>query len=237
MTRRLAILAILCATHNLVAQQFTITKLEQVGTSINIYYNLVDTIPNRTYSINVFSSRDNFISRLDKVSGDVGLTVKPGQNLKIVWLAREELGRDFDGKIALEIRGRLYIPFIKIEGINSAYKRGVTYPLTWTGGTPQNILNFDLYRGKEKMYSFANKANVGNMEFMFPKTVKPGKDYYFKVTDSKNKDQEVNSEMFRIKPKIPMYVKIGVPVVVAGLVTGVILFFQRIPDPLPPSGG
>jgi hypothetical protein len=57
------------------------------------------------------------------------------------------------------------------------------------------------------------------------------------VTDSKNKDQEVNSDLFRIKPKIPLYVKIGVPVAVGGLIFGIIAYLQRIPGPIPPPGG
>src|SRR5205085_7876759 len=88
------------------AQNFTIKRVELEGDLVNIYYDLMDTTARRTYTVNLFSSRDNFITALEKVSGDMGLEVKPGPNRKISWNTREELGNAFEGEVSLEIRGR-----------------------------------------------------------------------------------------------------------------------------------
>src|SRR3954471_7740172 len=135
------------------AQNFTIHKVEVAGDKINLYYELTDIDLSRTYTVSVFSSRDNYISPLAKVNGDIGLEIKPGGNKVISWNAREELGSTYEGDVALEIRGRIYIPFVRLDGLQRTFKRGVSNELTWTGGTQQNILNFELYKGEEKITS------------------------------------------------------------------------------------
>ena len=196
-------------------QNFTITRVEVVADKVNLYYDLADSDPSRGYTIKVFSSKDNYITALEKVSGDVGLEVKVGGNRKIVWNAKEELGPDFNGKVALEVRGRIYIPFIRLDNMYESMKRGKPYKVTWTGGTQQNILNFDLYKGESKVTSFPNVSNVGYNTFVLPTSVKPSKDYRFIITDTRNKDQIVLSEPFAVKRKVPLLLKV-VPVILLG---------------------
>lgn len=220
------------------AQQFSIRKVELAGDNINLYYDLLDETPQRSYTVSLYSSRDNFISTLEKVSGDVGLEVRPGANKKIVWKAKDELGPDFEGKVGLEIRGKIYIPFVRLDGLNKTFKRDRPYEITWTGGTQQNILNFDLYKGEEKVTSFPNIANVGHYTLTMPLTVKPGKGYRFMITDTRNKDQIVFSSDFGVSRKIPLLVK-AVPVVL--LAGGIYLLTagsdgpEDIPDPITPE--
>jgi len=190
------------------SQDFVIRRVEIAGGLVNIYYDLLDTVANRTYTVNAFSSKDNFITRLEKVSGDVGLEVSPGIGKKITWNAHDELGTVFQGTVSVEVRGSVYIPFVRLEGLYKNIKRAQPYEINWSGGTEQNILNFDLYKGEEKITGFPNIANVGYHTFTVPAYVKPGKDYYFKITDTKNKDQIVNSTHFAIKRKIPLAFKI-----------------------------
>jgi len=198
------------------SQNFAITRVEVSGGLVNIYYDLIDTVADRTYTVNVFSSNDNFISRLDKVTGDLGLEVRPGMDKKISWNAHDELNPAFEGTVSLEVRGSVYIPFVRLDGLYKNIKRGQAYEITWRGGTEQNILNFDLYRGSEKITGFPNIANVGYHTFVVPAFVTPGKDYYFKITDTKNKDQIVNTSRFTIKRKIPLLFKI-LPLVAIGV--------------------
>jgi hypothetical protein len=207
MRRLLYITAVLVSGYPLIAQDFAIKRVEVAGGDINLYYNLLDSIGHRTYTIALFSSKDNFISPLEKVSGDVDLEVRPGANKKITWHAIEELGPEFEGKVALEVRGRLYIPFVRLDGTYDVIKRLRDYEITWTGGTEQNILNFDLYRNGNKITSFPNIANVGHFTLNLPSDVKPGKNYTFKISDTKNKDQVVNTLPFRVKRKIPLLIK------------------------------
>ena len=208
------------------AQDFSIKRVEMSGDKLNLYYDLLDSVSERTYTIKVFSSKDNFVSPLEKVSGDLGLEVKAGSNRKITWDAKQELGGDFSGKVSLEIRGRIYIPFVRLNGSHQKIKRDMPYEITWTGGTEQNILNFDLYRDEQKITSFPNIANVGHHAFTLPTSVKPGKGYSFRITDSKNQDQIVNTKQFIVKRKVPLLLKV-VPLVAIGVV------IAALPKPTP----
>jgi Ser-Thr-rich glycosyl-phosphatidyl-inositol-anchored membrane family len=199
-----------CASATALAQAFTITKTERQGDNLVLYYNLVDSINNRAYTINIYSSSDNYINPLNKLSGDVGLEVKPGGNRKIVWRAKEELGADFTGDIALEVRGKIYIAFVKMDGFNDyqKFKRLRNYKITWTGGRDNSVLNFDLYRGEKKITSFPNIANVGQFTLKFDANVRPGKNYKLKVSDAKNKDDVVWTDTFKIRRKTPLLLKV-----------------------------
>ncbi|HQQ96305.1 MAG TPA: Ser-Thr-rich GPI-anchored membrane family protein [Cyclobacteriaceae bacterium] len=235
--KRFLLLALLLLTFSSYSQNFAIRRVEMAGDNINVYYDLVDSVAARTYTVSVFSSQDNFVTALDKVSGDVGLEVRPGRNRKITWRAKEALGGDFTGKVGLEVRGRLYIPFVRLDGLNTTFKRLRPTAITWTGGTQQNILNFDLYRGEEKITSFPNIANVGNYTMTIPSTVKPGSGYRFKITDTKNKDQIVYSPPFAVKRKVSLLLK-AVPVALLGGAVFVLTSGnkgpQNIPDPITP---
>jgi len=202
-----------------VAQEFTIKKVELTPESIVLHYDLIDTIKARTYTISVYSSKDSYLAPLQKIKGDVGLEVRPGQNKKITWSSKEELGSSFKGDIELEIRGRVYIPFVKFEGFQDqqVIKRGKPKTITWSGGTRQNILNLTLYKDDEYIDVIPNVANSGSYDLTIPKTVKPGKGYYFLVSDSKNKDQVMKTNTFQVKRKFPFIVQI-LPIAVAGVV-------------------
>ena len=226
-----------CLCGSAQAQDFSVKRVESSQGKINIYYDLLDTL-GRGYSINVYASRDNFIAPLQKISGDAGLEIKPGRNKKIVWDATE-LGADFDGKVALEVRGRVYIPFVRFEKFEEykAIKRGKPYDVTWTGGNSQNILNFDLYKGDKKITTIPNVANVGRHKITLPTSVKPGKNYRFKISDTKNKDEVVYTGNFTVKRKVPLLIKV-LPVLGVGalvyLLTGGNKGPDNIPDPVNP---
>jgi hypothetical protein len=214
----LFIFLLITSAQSLFAQTFNIKRVELDGELVNVYYDLIDTTARRTYTVSLFSSRDNYITPLEKARGDLGLEVTPGPNRKISWNTREELGDAFAGEVSLEVRGRVYIPFVRLDGEYTSIKRLKPYEITWTGGTQQNILNFDLYKDGEKITSFPNIANVGHYTLTIPSGVKPGKGYSFKITDSKNKDQIVNTQPFRIKPKFPFLLKVAAVAVVGGAI-------------------
>jgi hypothetical protein len=216
------------------AQEFAIKKMEVAGDKINIYYDLIDTTNNRTYTINLYSTMDSFTTPLTKVSGDLGLEVKPGMNRKITFNAKEELG-EYEGKIGFEIKGRVYVPFIKFNGFKDqeVRKRGVKFDMLWSGGRANSLLNFELYKdGKFIAAPHTNvAASVGKIEVMIPKNVKPGRDYQFRITDSRNKDDMVFTDKFRIKRKFPLALKVGVLALVGGAA-----YFLTSGDDAPPTG-
>lgn len=199
------------------AQEVTINSVEINPSQIVLHYDLLDTTKNRTYTVFVYSSLDNFLSPLQKVSGDAGLEVKPGVNKRIVWDSKEELGLMFNNGVQLEIRGHVYVPFIRFDGFDQikVRKRTVPFLVKWSGGTRQNILNFELYKAEKLVYSFPNVPNSYEYKLVIPASVKPGGGYHLKVSDTKNKDQIVNTGTFAIKRKYSLAVK-AVPVIVVG---------------------
>ena len=224
----------------LAAQSFNINKVERVAGTIVLHYDLIDTVSLRTYTINMYSSADHFVSPLREISGDAGLEVRPGSRRKIIWNAREELGSAFEGDVRLEIRGKVYVPFVKLDGFDDykTFRRRKNYKITWTGGRGNNVLNFDLYRGDKKITAYPNIANVGYCNLRFD-DVKPGKNYVLKVSDSKNKDDVVYSAPFQIRRKVPLLLKL-VPVGGAAYViyalTSVVGGEEDIIDPPLPGG-
>ena len=200
------------------SQEFEMTTIEQTPENLIVHYDLLDTTKDRSYTVYLYLLTDSTIAPVKEVSGDVGLEVRPGVNNQIVWNAKKELGPDFRGSIQLEVRGKVYIPFIEFEGFpeNKELKRGKTYEFAWTGTSSSNILDFKLYKGDELMAILPEVANTGDAQILLPSSLKPGK-YKFYITDSRNKDQEVHSPIFVIKPKFPLFLK-AIPLVAAGAV-------------------
>lgn len=65
---KIAFFLFLVLATSALAQVFTITKTERQGDNLILYYGLLDSINNRAYTINVYSSSDNYINPLSKVS-------------------------------------------------------------------------------------------------------------------------------------------------------------------------
>lgn len=230
----LSLLFITCCGQALLAQLFNISKVELDVDKIHIHYNLMDTVKNRNYTIFVYSSNDNYLNPLQKISGDAGINIAPGFNKKITWNAKEELGANFTGSVGLEIRGKLYTPFVRFAGFEdyTARKRGVPFVLNWSGGTRQNVLNIELYKNKQAVWAFPPVGNLGSAEITIPSDVKPGKGYYFKISDSKNKDEVVFTGEFQVKRKIPLALKALPTLVIAG---AAYLLYQSLIEPPPPK--
>src|ERR1043166_9074135 len=93
------------------AQTVTIKKVELAGDKVLVYFDLDDSNASHEFALNMYASRDNFTVPLAKVKGDVGQEIKPGPNKKIEWRIIEEYG-GYKGKLALEIRGNVYVPFV-----------------------------------------------------------------------------------------------------------------------------
>jgi hypothetical protein len=203
--------------HPLTAQTLEIKSVEYLNNKVILHFDLLDSLEGRSYSVRMYSSVDGFLNPLEKASGDIGLEVKSGKNKSITWAVAEEFAPTFSDKVSLELRGRLFIPFIQTEGINNykVFKRKRKYELTWSGGTPQNILNFDLMRGDKKVTTFPNLSNVGHHTFEFPSHIKPGKNYRFRISDAKNKEDVVFTSKFKIKRKVPLLLKV-LPLAVVG---------------------
>jgi len=116
--------------------------------------------------------------------------------------SEKEFGPGYKGKISLELKGQVYVPFIELTGFDyKIMKRGKEYSVTWSGGRGNNVLNLELYRNEERMHVFPNVANVGEYTMVLPKKIKPG-NYILKVSDTKNQDDIVYTKQFKINGKL-----------------------------------
>ena len=198
------------------SQNVVIKNIELAGEKIIVTYDLEDSNPINEYKLDLYASKDNYATPLSKVAGDVGLEVKPGKNKKIEWTVREEMG-NYKGRISLEIRGKVYIPFVKLLNFNpnASYKKGKSYNLSLKAGNT-NPIHVELYKGSQRVSGEMNHPNNGAYTLTIPSSSKPGKDYRIKITDSKSSEDLIYSPFFQVKPKVPFLVKVAVPVVVVG---------------------
>lgn len=191
-----------------VAQSVTIKKIELAGEKVIVHYDLDDSNPNNEYQLNLFASKDKFSAPLTKVKGDVGDAVKPGVDRKVEWNLMQEYG-SYKGKLSLELRGRVFVPFVKLKEFDTkkAYKRGKNYDVAWRPGNT-NPIHIELYKGSQRVSGELNHPNNGAFSMSISSKVKPGKDYRLKITDSKRNDEIVYSDYFTVIPKIPLIAKL-----------------------------
>lgn len=198
------------------AQRITIKKVELAGDKINVYYDLDDSNPNNEYLLHLYTSTDNFSNAVTKVSGDVGPGITPGINKKIVWSIRDEFG-GYKGKIALEVRGRVYIPFMKFDNssVAKSYKRGRQYLFSWKSGDPTGQVNLTLMRGDELVQNVGTLSNNGNYNLLIPPNAKPGGNYKLRFTNANNAEEILETPTFKVAPKVPLAVKV-LPILAVG---------------------
>ncbi len=202
---------LLLIAQSIYSQNLTITSVVLKGEDIIINYDLRDDDLDHKYTLSLYSSNDNYVQPLKAVDGDIGVDLSVGGNKQVIWHAREELGDRFKGNVALELKGKLYIPFVTLNNFADikSFKRGKSANITWAAGRGSNVLTFDLYNKKDELvHTFTNVANVGEYELEIPKEVKPGKGYHFRISDQKNKEDVVITPSFNIKRKVPLYVNL-----------------------------
>ena len=206
----------LLITVNGFSQTVAIKKIELAGQNIIVHYDLDDSNPNNEFQINLYASKDKFSAPLVKVKGDVGPDVKPGIGKKIEWNINEEFA-GYKGKISLEIRGKVFVPFVKLRDFDTKkkYKRGKSYNVAWRPGNT-NPIHIELYKGSQRVAGELNHPNNGMYTLSIGSKVSKGKDYRLKITDSKHPDEIIYSDYFTVAPKIPLLVKVIPALAVAG---------------------
>lgn len=241
MNRVVIFLLIITWVLQAMSQDLQISNIEFRDNRVVVTYEVEDSVVGRFYTVRMYSSRDNYLNPLEKVSGEIGLEIKPGGERQAVWDASAELGEDFSGDVSLELRARVYIPFIHTDWFEDVrvLRRKHEYHVTWNGGRDKNIMNFDLYKGKQKVATFANIANVGHYKLNLPGHIKPGKNYRFRISDIKNKDEVVYTPVFKIKRRFPFFLTHVLPTLMAG---GGLYYLSQlsmddsdIPDPIVPD--
>ncbi|MEY4930834.1 MAG: hypothetical protein RI909_1558 [Bacteroidota bacterium] len=207
MSRYLLLLFLLISYASL-AQKATIKRIELNGEKIIVYYDLEDDNPNNEYQINLFVSKDNFSTPVSKVKGDVGSEIKPGSDKRVEWNIFEEFS-SYKGDLELEIRGKVFIPFVKLQsfGHGRSYKRGKAYELAWRPGNT-NPVHVEVFKGSQRVQGELNIPNNGKYTLNLNPHLKPGKKYNLKITDSRKSDDFVTTEKFKVKRKMPLFFKL-----------------------------
>lgn len=193
------------------SQELSITSIATQGDLVIINYDLDDEEINHRYTLSLYASIDNYVQPLEKVDGDIGVDIEVGGSKEIIWRAKEELGSDFTGDVALELKGKLYVPFIELTDFDrlSKFKRGRLYNLTWSAGRGNDVLNIDLFNQKgEIVNTYTNVANVGEYEMIIPKDTRPGDEYRMRFRDQKNKEDVVYTPTFVVRRKIPLFLQV-----------------------------
>ncbi len=230
-----------------ISQTVVIKKIELAGEKVIVHYDLEDNNPNNEYQVSLYASKDKYSAPLVKVKGDIGSDVKAGIGRRVEWNLLEEYG-GYKGKLSLEIRGKVFVPFVRLKDFDTkkTYKRGKSYPVAWRPGNT-NPIHIELFSGTQKVGGELNHPNNGSYSMAIGSRVKPGKDYRLKITDSKKSDEIIYSDYFSVAPKIPFIVKlIPALAVVGGVVFLVgsggtnpnqeIILKEQIADPPLPGG-
>jgi hypothetical protein len=215
------------------SQQISLDFIEFAGRNVIVHYTLDDGANStRQFLLQLYSSQDNYSAPLTRVTGDVGSEVTAGINKKITWDITQELGAAYKGNISLEIRGRVYVPFVKIEGIEEkrVFKRGKNYPLNWTSGNLSGQVNIELFNADGvRLWGENNVSNVGKFDWYLPGNIKKGSNYRLKFTNVRDRNDVVYSHQFTIKPKIPLFAKIA-GVVIVGAAVELLLATKKSPE-------
>ena len=193
------------------SQKIENTKAEALGDRIVITYSLVQGEPGEAYNVSIFCSYNNYRSPLTKVTGDVGKGVQSGTGKRIEWEARSEMG-NYRGELNFEIEAIVVAPLTWKTDLAST-KRGKTVQLRWRGGDNQQV-KIELLKDGVVQGVVGSPSNTGTYDWKVSSKQKPGKDYSLRLVNGR---ETVTSKTFSIQPKIPMWAKVAVPVVVAGI--------------------
>ena len=191
------------------------------GTTVIITYNLTSSDNGQKFDVEIKSSKDNFVSALREVTGDVGPNQSAGFGKKIIWDAKKELGK-FTGEISFEITATVTftpLKFVKPTA-GSGIKIGKPYSVQWKGGTPDTKLRLELLKNNTSVMDMGNIGNTGSYSWNVPKTMEKGENYQFRLLDPSKPNDALLSAQFNLKKTsilvyaIPAAVLVGVGVAV-----------------------
>ena len=204
--------------------------------TVRVSYDLEGEVPGQMFSVNLFSSTNQFNLPLEFVDGYVGENVEAGINRFIDWDIERELVA-YEGELSFEVRAELtFTPISMVFPETNSITRGKQQLITWKGTNTRERVDIQLLKDGHKVGTIANTVNDGQFEWEVPYSVKPGNGYTVKISSTSSSQTDTGSE-FKIHRRIPLLVKI-VPFVI---VTPVVIKLSEEPDrppqflPKPPS--
>lgn len=217
------------------AQNITGVRAERMGgDSLKITYSLLDPSEERTYRIDLFAVTKNDTILLEKVSGEVGDTIRVGEHT-VLWDAIGELGR-YRGPISFLVRA---IPSFLINDPEPGLKlkRGNPFTFTWYGGN-SNIddLSLVLYQYDNALDTIKVVENANQFTWQVPEDTPLGKGYRVKITGTSKTGIDAFTHDFMIVRRVPLYYIIApAAALVGGTVAFLILKRKPLPEPIKPD--
>lgn len=195
-----------------------------------VTYDLTGGNEKQTYNISLLSSHNNFATPVLSVLGDVGSNIGLGVAKKITWDAALDLG-EYKGTLTFRVSADpvpLDYEFTK-PSLSTSYRRGKQATILWDGGAKSDNVTIELLNNGSVVQQLSNARNSGVQNWAIPKDMAKGSGYQLRLRSSSG--QEITSNNFSIKSKIPLALKVA-PVVVAGLVIALLPKDDPGPDPI-----
>ncbi len=186
----------------------TANVLDADGKLIEIFYNLEDrALEDRYYIVTLYGVFDNTKKQLTNVSGDVGDSVRVGNN-KIVWDAAEEYPR-LRGDVYFEVRVVRAFDMLKPEE-GTVLKRGNEFTFEWFGeGSNSDSLLLELYQNKVLIATLDTVYGETHYLWKVPIRNPVGEGFQLKITGTEATNIEAFSKEFTIKRRIPLAVQLS----------------------------
>ena len=217
-------------------QSIDIVKATFDGQKVIINYELAFEDASQKFAVSLYSSYDNYAAPIQGLTGTVGEGVVPGRNYHITWDVRSELPPTFDGEIIFKVKATKLIPALPLNVTPfsvTAYKRGQSIEVQWTGGRTGDKLTIELQKGSDTPQKVIEKTyNNQNYSWQIPTKTKPGSDYTVRIFNPDRPADTATSEKFAIKPKYPLWMK-AIPFVVVGVIIKFIPPPQTTSEDLP----
>lgn len=242
-----AFIFLICCAGTAVAQTIENVRASFDGKNVIITYDLGFSDPNQKFKVTLFSSHDNFGRPLSLVSGDIGQAVIVGKSNRVVWDVKNTLPGDFDGEIIFKMTASVVAaPKLILKSLQkSSFKRGQSIVLHWEGAYPSDKLNIELFKNDVLKDRIATgEQNKQSFTWQMPKKQKTGSDYQIKIYSEARPGEPAVSQNFRVKPKVPLLVKV-LPFLVAGGVIAaisggggegpVVVVEDDLPGPIKPN--
>ncbi len=209
------------------AQQIENVRAEFDGEKVIIVYDLLAEQDDDRFSVQLFSSHDNFQNSLSLLIGDAGQVVQPGASRRITWDAKSSLPADFDDDVTFKVRASLTVALdhptrLEVRPLDfAAYKRGGKLNMEWNGGKESDSISIELFKGNKVIRKLAEVGNKHMFSWSIPGKLKPGNDYTIRISRLTNSDIQSVSQPFAIRPRMSLWVKL-IPVAIVGGVVAIL---------------
>jgi hypothetical protein len=212
-------------------------NIENLQTSIQgnkaiVSYDLGGT---SSYYIDIYSSKDTFTNKLRFAIGDLGSGIRPGKDKKIIInLELEKIIVNEDLKFQINAISE-QTESARVNDSSLKYmplyvrdvRRGKINEIYWPATNTSIFINIELYQNGQFIYPIAsNVPNSGVLIWNTLRSLKIGENYQIKIIDVNNSLNLVRSNLFMIKAKVPLVVKLIPFVGTAATIIGVVSLFN-----------